>query len=90
VSESSSSGGGLGVTGVAIVVLATLKLAEVAPVASWSWAAVIFYPILIAVGLFAAIFGVFFVVGGAAIGGSSFTRWWGRRSIRKMMEKMDE
>lgn len=87
--ERSSGGGGIGATGVAVIVLVTLKLAGVAPVAGWSWAAVIFMPMLIGLGVWIAIFGIVFGLISVFSGGKSMSGWWGRRNIRKMMDAVD-
>jgi len=91
LSESSSSGGGgLGIAGVAIVVLVTLKLAGVAPVADWSWAFVIFAPILAALVFVFLLIGVVGGVLGVGVAGLGISEWFGRRKMRNLMEKADK
>ncbi len=90
MSDNSSSGGGIGITMVAIVVLVVLKLAEVEPIASWSWLGVIFIPILVVVGFWILVFGVLGGVLGLFVGGGALATWWGARKIQKPMDETED
>lgn len=82
MSDNGGSSGGAGVVTIALVVLVTLKLAEVEPVASWSWLWVV-SPLWMALSLAACVF----VLGATMIGiGSAFSRvssWREKRQRRK-------
>lgn len=60
-SSSSASSGGLGLAGTVFIVFLVLKLAEIGPVAHWSWWWVT-SPLWITFGAAAAFIGLIFVV----------------------------
>lgn len=90
MSDNNSSGGGIGITGVVIVVLIVLKLAEVEPIASWSWLGIIFVPILCVVGFWILVFGVLGGVFGLFAGGGALSTWLGKRKIQKLMDETED
>jgi len=89
MSDSDNGGGGLGIAGIAIVVLVTLKLAGVAPVAGWSWFFIILAPIGVALAFWIVVFGIIGGVMGTAVAGAGISSWWGRRRMRKMMAEVN-
>jgi len=90
MSDSDNGGGGLGIAGIAIVVLVTLKLAGVAPVAGWSWFFIILAPIGVALAFWIVVFGIVGGVMGTAAAGAGLTGWWGHRRLLKMMQEVDD
>ena len=90
MSENSSGGGGLGIVGVATIVLVTLKIAQVAPVAGWSWFLVLFGPLLCGIAFWIVFFGLIVGVLGVGAAGAGTSSWMGRRHMRKMNKLADD
>jgi len=89
-SSSGSSGGGVSGATVVMIVFIILKLVGVEPIASWSWAFVIFVPFLVG---FAIFFGaIFLLVGvlGVFAGGGAISNWSGRRRMARMMREVEK
>lgn len=88
--EKKSSSGGVSIPTVVMIVFIILKLTGVEPMASWSWAFVIFVPFLVSLAI--SLLFVFVVVGilGVGAGGGAFSSWMGKRKMQKLMREVGE
>lgn len=88
--KKSSSSGGTSIATVVMVVFVILKLTGVEPMASWSWAFVIFVPFLVSFAFAFAVIAMVVAVVGVFAGGREIGSWRGRRKMMDLMRKADE